>query len=109
MRHHEAHQEEAAPELPETLTIELDPPVAHNGLTCASLELREPTASQVKSAEALMKGMTPEAIRNYQIKLVELVAKVPPLVVAQLPIRKLMEAVRYLEGFILAAPATGKS
>lgn len=101
--------DQIADDLPETLTIELDPPIEHNGGTFSELELREPTAGQVKTAEAMMKAMTPESIRAYQIKLVELVSKKPPLVVAQLPIRKLMEAVRYLEGFILPGRPTGES
>lgn len=87
----------------DTLVIELDPPIRHEGGTCDRLTLREPTYAEVRMAEALMKAIPPEPAqeRAYQQKLVATVAQVAPGVVAELPASKLVRAARYLDGFIL--------
>jgi hypothetical protein len=92
--------------LQETLEIVMARAITYQGGTYDRIELQEPNAGQVKLAEREMKPGTMEAVRSYQIKLVSLVSGKPTQVIEQLPVSKLMEAVRFLEGFILTGPGT---
>jgi len=98
-------------DLPEPeLTIRFDPPIQFQGMTCDQIELREPTAAEVRAAEGhLRKGMTPESIRMYQLTLIQKVSGKPQQVIDAMPISKVVLAAEYLQGFVLPNPATGQS
>ncbi len=103
----------AAPEgMPDQYVVELDPPIVANGGEVTKLDLREPRGGELNRAEALLgRGAMPlpGAVRRYQARLIQEVSGVNALAVGQLPIRKSREAMRYLEGFVNSAPATGKT
>lgn len=93
---------------PDALSIELDPPIEQQRVSYDAVSLREPTARQVEAAEVKLKAQrTPADIRDYQVALLQSVSGLPVTVVRALPIRKAMEGVRYLEGFLRPARATG--
>jgi hypothetical protein len=105
-----AGEMEDGEDLPIELVIELDPPIDFKGGQIHELRLTEPSALFVRQAEAHLKGQFgQEQMRKYQISLTSLVTGVPIPAVEQLPIRKLNEATRFLERFISAGPATGKT
>ena len=88
------------PDVP-TLIVTLDAPLkAANGGEVHEITLREPNGGELRSAEGLIgKPATPGSIRRYQARLIELVADLPALVVAQIPITKAAEAITFIEGF----------
>lgn len=95
---------------PDALTVELDPPIEQQRVSYDAVALREPTARQVEAAETKLKAQrSPADIRDYHVALLQSVSGLPVTVVRALPIRKAMEGVRYLEGFLRPARATGAS
>ena len=98
-------------DLPEPeLVIEFDPPLTFNQMSCERITLREPTGAEVRAAEGhLRKGITAEAIRLYQMSLIQKVSGVAQAVVDQMPVSKITLAAEYLQGFVNPSPATGKS
>lgn len=100
----------AAAPPPDALTIELDPPIEQQRVSYDAVPLREPTARQVEAAETKLKAQrSPADIRDYHVALLTSVSGLPVTVIRALPIRKAMEGVRYLEGFLRPARATGAS
>ena len=91
------------------LVIQLDAPLrTNNGGEVHEIELREPTGGEMRKAEELIdKQYRPGPIRRYQARLIELVSGLPAIVIAQLPIGKAREAIRFLEHFEDSARQTG--
>lgn len=86
--------------LPTTLSIPIEPPIVVKGQPYASLELREPRVSEVKTAEELMGSLaTPASLLNSEAKLVALVAGWPDLAVDELRASLLNQAAAFLDGF----------
>jgi len=83
------------------LVLTLDAPLRTNsGGEVHEIELREPTGGEMRKAEELIdKRWSPGPVRRYQARLIELVSGLPATVVAQLPIGKAREAIRFLEHF----------
>jgi hypothetical protein len=99
-------------DLPETLTIEINPPVEFKGQTFSELNLREPKAAEMRRAEQNMGGdgrVTLATLTNRKIWLVSLVAGVPVPVAEALPISVLLRAANYLEGFTVPGPEIGEN
>ena len=99
-------------ELPEPeLTIEFDPPLQVGvNVTCAQIRLREPTGAEVRAAEGhLRKGISAEAIRMYQMALIQKVSGVSQQVIDAMPISKITLAAEYLQAFVNPNQATGNS
>jgi hypothetical protein len=95
---------------PETLVIDIDPPITFKGGSYAALPLREPRAGEVRKAEGFMRnGIHAESMRLYTINLVSTVSNWPILAVEQLPISKLNEAAAFLAGFTEGGLRTGRS
>lgn len=89
-------------DLPDSLTIRVDPPIEWQGQTWAEIRLREPTAGEVLRAQQNMGGggqVTFASVTNERIWLVHFVAGVPYPIAEALPVSALMEAADYLEGF----------
>ena len=82
------------------LTIELDQVIEKHNRRVDLLELRPPTAGEVETAQREL-GSVPndETVRSYQIVLVALVAGYPRGIIGEVPISKLDQASRYLQGF----------
>lgn len=86
---------------PSRLVLTLDAPLRTNsGGEVYEIELREPTGGEMRKAEELIdKRWSPGPVRRYQARLIELVSGLPSTVIAQLPIGKAREAIRFLEHF----------
>lgn len=92
------------------LRIDFNPPIGHAGMTCDHITLREPTGAEVRSAEGhLRKGITAEAIRQYQLSLIQKVSGVHQAIVDNMPISKVTLAAEYLQAFVNPSPLTGNS
>lgn len=83
-----------------TRTVELAEPVEFGGKSYDKLDLREPTAGEY------MKAMRETGFKA-SITLVALVAGHPPGAVEKMPLGKVLEADRFLSGFIEPGPTTG--
>ena len=103
-----AADDEAEPP-PEATTLAIEPPIKFTGVSYAELDLREPLASEIRKARALMRtvGSLFES-RRAQMALVTAVSGLPAPVIDALPIRTLNEAARLLGRFITAGRPTGK-
>ena len=102
-----ADDDDAPP--PEATTLAIDPPLTFNGVSYADLDVREPLASEIRRARALMRtaGSLFES-RRAQMALVTAVSGLPAPVIDGLPIRLLNQAARILGRFIAAGRPTGK-
>lgn len=88
-------------DLPETFSLQLDPPIKVKGGEVSVIELKEPRARQVRDAEARLDERLSEAsATEYQMTLVRLVSDVPQEVVNELPIVALGQAMGFLQAFI---------
>lgn len=86
---------------PPELVIEFDPPIVLNGGEWHKITLREPKGAEVRSAEGhLRKGVSQEAMRLYQMSLIEKVAGISSAVCGEIPASKLAMASEYLEAFV---------
>jgi hypothetical protein len=95
---------------PPTLTIELSPPIEHDGGKYEGLVLREPTAGDVLLGDMqLRNGGTHENLRLRQIHIIHRVAGVPVLLVQKLPISKYNQAWAYISAFLDYGPPTGET
>lgn len=102
--------EEAEPELPATLDIEID--VVFQKKPFSTLHLREPKAKEIERAERELsvQNPTPYHFRRYQMTLIAQVAKVPPEVVGELTNSQLRRAWDFLRQLLDAdTPETGAS
>ena len=103
-------QVEVVNELPPELLIYLDPPISFGGKEADVIALREPKVCEVLQADKHLKSaVTTEAIRNYQVALIAAVSGLQRQHIEQLPIRKLNEAAKYLQGFLDAGQETSES
>lgn len=90
-------------DLPETLTINLATPVDVDGGQVTKLELREPLAVQVASADKeTNRGITQAAARRRNFQMIALVAGVPMAAVRKLPISTIKQASAFLQAFVEA-------
>ena len=97
-------------ELPQSLVVNFDRPIAYNGNQYESIELSEPTMKQLRAAyRELSNGGNAEQMAKFQIALVREVSGAPLQVVEGMPISKMNEAFDYLQGFMNAAPPTGEN
>jgi Phage tail assembly chaperone proteins, E, or 41 or 14 len=95
---------------PPTLTIELAPPIEHDGGRYEALVLREPTTGDVLLGDMqLRNGTTHENLRQRQIHIIHRVAGVPVPLVQKLPISKFNQAWVYVSAFLDAGPPTGET
>lgn len=99
-----------AAERPNRLTLDLEPPVVFGPNTYTELDLSEPKTGDVERAERELRGgLNSETLRKYQIVLVSKASGLGADVIQSLPIRKLDEASRYLQGFINPGRQTGET
>jgi hypothetical protein len=107
----EIEAEEKPAEQPDSLSIALDPPLrAPNGEEYDRIVLQEPNTGDVEAAErVLKKGLNLYSLRLYQQTLLNRASNIPSTAVPFLPISKVDEACRYLQGFIDPGPATTRS
>jgi hypothetical protein len=89
-----------ADDLPDTLTITLRKPIEIAGITYDRLELREPTAGEMKKLE----GKTGTTAT---IDLLFMVTGVPIGALDKLGVRDLRKATDYLEAFFTDGPSIG--
>lgn len=96
--------------LPETLDIELDPPIEWNNSTYHQIHLEEPTGHMVERAEAELAGnMNVHTMRKYQIALVSQASNTPRQVIERMRISQIVEASDFLQRFIASGRATGET
>lgn len=81
-------------------TLVLDPAIEVNGKRYDAVELREPTLSEMISAQK-SSGLAATQ------ELIRLVSGLPPLVVARIPISQALEADEFFGGFMRRFPPTG--
>lgn len=87
----------------EQKTITLRKPVTLGTQTWETLELREPTAGELKRASGTLNAA------ESNILLISIVAKVPVPAVEMIGARDFKEATEYLAGFTADGPATGEN
>lgn len=88
-------------DVPDTLTIVLDPPLQADGGVLTELVLREPRAREVRAAEQqLDQALSPASFMVYRTMLIAAVAGVKPEVAARLPIRVINRAMAYIDEFV---------
>ena len=101
--------DQAGDALPDPLDLPIEPPLTWNKGVYASLPLREPTAEELRKAQAFMRsGVTPYTHRSYQMELLQMVTGLNPAIIHGLRIRTLTEASRHLALFIAAGRKAGK-
>jgi hypothetical protein len=93
------------------LVIELVTAIeSKGGGPVTEVRLHEPSANQVRQAESrLRNGVNPEAVRLYQLDLIEKASGLNRAVVDQLPITVIVQAADYLQGFITPTRKTGEN
>ena len=97
-------------ELPQVLTIEIDPPVEWNGKTYSELRLEEPIGRMIQKAEQeLSSGASFAALRNYQFSLVSNCSGVPRAVIEQMRISQIQKAADFLARFMPGGLGIGAS
>ena len=88
---------------PDTMRIEFTPPLPFKGGEIATLELREPTARQVRDAEREFSLDSPWAgTVAYELKLIGLVAGLPAKALDALPVGAVNYAAEFLREFVEA-------
>lgn len=95
--------------LPASLTIPLDPPIAHAGTSYTQIILQEPKADQVRQAEEQLRAGAhiPHNQTNYRMHLISKVSGVPFAVAQQMGIARLNTAMGYLNLFLAYGRGTG--
>ncbi len=94
-------------DLPDQITIALNPPVVFDQREYPQLVLREPRAGDVLLAEQQVKNsVNPWTIRNRQIHLIAKCADVPLPVIEKLPMRKYNQAWAFISPFFDAGLET---
>lgn len=95
-------------DIPPTLTIPIDPPVAFEGREYGQIILREPRAGQVRQADEQVRGgVTMAAMRTREHHLVASVSGLPFPVVERLPVSRVTLAMEYLNRFLAVGRQTG--
>lgn len=93
---------------PRVLSIDIDPPIEHNGKSYSVMNLEEPTGRQIERAESeLAPGVNVHTLRKYQFALVSQASGLPRAVVEQMKISQIKKAADFLAPFIAAGPETG--
>jgi hypothetical protein len=93
------------PELPPSLLIEFDPPIEWSAGNVDAIELREPTiAEYMKAQKEIRPNATVDQYTAFQITLIAAVSGKPRQVIEKMPVRKVAEAFKYLEGFTNPGP-----
>lgn len=86
-------------DLPPSLVID-DLGIEWNGGKYDAIELKEPKAIHIEKAMSSVNGtLTDQSVIKYQIALICAVSGLPRQVIEEMPISKLNEAFKYLQGF----------
>ena len=95
-------------DLPISKVIDFDTPIEWASAKYDSIELREPKMKELSLAYGELKGNDAQAMAKFQMSLVCAVSGAPRQVIENMPISKMNEAFKYLQGFMEVGQETGE-